>query len=192
MGPSRLVFVVSHRGSTSSLALPPLSRLLALSSVLLLALARSPAARARSLIRSAAMVRTVAAFAILTVSGTPAPSSQSMNGDLTHPVLTFTATAVSATDLSGLFKRQTLSGDSQAQVNGLLDLANKVLTDASSGNITSQCLSWSSALAVSIAYPPARCERKLTSFRTGRTVNPTPATRCRSPSALATATTCRR
>ncbi|BGP31677.1 hypothetical protein JCM10296v2_003451 [Rhodotorula toruloides] len=71
------------------------------------------------------MVRTAAAFAILAVS----------------------ATAVSATDLSGLFKRQTLSGDSQAQINGLLDLANKVLTDASSGNITSQCLSWSSALA---------------------------------------------
>lgn len=96
------------------------------------------------------MVRTAAALAVLAVSGSPlCPPGPTIvrPADLGRAN---TATAVSATDLSGLFKRQTLSGDSQAQVNGLLDLANKVLTDASSGNITSQCLSWSSALAVRV------------------------------------------
>ncbi|GAA5907587.1 uncharacterized protein JCM6883_001826 [Sporobolomyces salmoneus] len=46
-----------------------------------------------------------------------------------------------------LHKRQTLSGDATQQVQGLLELAQQVLTDAQTGNITSACSTWAGSLS---------------------------------------------
>ncbi|GAA5998417.1 hypothetical protein JCM5350_005943 [Sporobolomyces pararoseus] len=48
--------------------------------------------------------------------------------------------------LRSLNKRQTLSGDATQQIQGLLTLAQQVLTDAQSGNISSACSGWSQSL----------------------------------------------
>ena len=48
--------------------------------------------------------------------------------------------------LHTLAKRQTLGADSTSQVQGLLTLAQQVLQDAQSGNLTQACQSWAGSL----------------------------------------------
>ncbi|GAA5881894.1 hypothetical protein JCM16303_003453 [Sporobolomyces ruberrimus] len=57
------------------------------------------------------------------------------------------AFASSLEGLQSLKKRQTLSGDATQQVQGLLTLAQQVLTDAQSGNLSSSCSAWAGSLA---------------------------------------------
>ncbi|GAA5859967.1 hypothetical protein JCM1840_001820 [Sporobolomyces johnsonii] len=46
-----------------------------------------------------------------------------------------------------LTKRQDISGQASEQVQGLLSLANDVLSDAQAGNITSNCQTWAASIS---------------------------------------------
>ncbi|GAA5964118.1 hypothetical protein JCM21900_004513 [Sporobolomyces salmonicolor] len=73
-----------------------------------------------------------------------------------HAVLVTLAFAASGIAASGsrftpleqlLAKRQDISGQATEQVQGLLSLANDVLSDAQAGNITSTCQTWATSIS---------------------------------------------
>ncbi|GAA5849776.1 hypothetical protein JCM8547_000560 [Rhodosporidiobolus lusitaniae] len=67
------------------------------------------------------------------------------------PVLSLAACAAAASSpyagLHDFVKRQTVSGEATQQLQGLLDLAQQVIADAGSGNLTESCTSWAGQLA---------------------------------------------
>ena len=92
------------------------------------------------------MVRTasLALFALVPCGKPPLPIH---SGLTTHASLRSIALASSSFGtLHSFSKRQQLGADSTEQVQGLLTLAQQVLGDRQSGNITEACTSWAGSL----------------------------------------------